>query len=313
VTAGLTAVVVRPDPWRWQPHPEVWLLVGSLVVLAWYAITRIGPKAVRPGEPVVTRSQLAWGSSALLVLLVASDWPLHDLAEEYLYSAHMVQHLLLSYVVPPMVLLATPTWLARLVVGKGRAYSVLRKLARPVPATVIFNAVVLFTHVPAVVTAAVEHGPLHYSLHVLLVLSALLMWLPVCGPLPEVRFALPTQMVYLFAQSILPTVPAGWLTFADAVVYHVYEVTPRVFGLSVINDQQIAGLLMKIVGGFYLWTVIGVLFIRFATKHMDDDHARGVELDRRAPVVSARGETLTWEQVQEELSQAGPPPASPTG
>jgi putative membrane protein len=313
VTGGLPALAVltRPDPWRWQPHPEVWILVLSLVALAWYAITKVGPKAVRPGEPVVTRSQLAWGTGALVLLLAASDWPLHDLAEEYLYSAHMVQHLLLSYVVPPMVLLATPTWLARLVLGNGRAYGVLKRLARPVPATVIFNSIVLFTHWPAVVTAAVGNGPLHYSLHVALVAAALLMWLPVCGPLPELRFALPTQMVYLFAQSILPTVPAGWLTFADGVVYPSYDVLPRVFGLSVIDDQQIAGLTMKILGGFYLWTIIATLFIRFASKHMDDDRATGVELDRRAPVVTPSGETLTWEQVERELSSAGPAPKSP--
>ena len=311
MTSGLLGIVTRPDPWRWQPHVEVWVLVLALVVLAWYAITRVGRRAVRPGEPVVTRSQVAWGVGALVVLLVASDWPLHDLAEEYLYSAHMVQHLLLSYVVPPMVLLATPTWLARLVVGNGRAYGVLRRLARPVPATIVFNAIVLFSHWPAVVTAAVGNGPLHYSLHVLLVGGALLMWLPVCGPLPELRFPLPTQMVYLFAQSILPTVPAGWLTFADGVVYSSYDVVPRVFGLSVIDDQQVAGMLMKVVGGLYLWTVIGVLFIRFAGRYMDDDRARGVELDRRAPVVTPSGATLTWEQVERELSAAGPAPPSP--
>jgi putative membrane protein len=311
VIAGLPGIVTRPEPWRWQPHPEVWFLVVALIGLAWYATTRVGRKAARPGEPVLTRSQVAWGTGALVLLLVASDWPVHDLAEEYLYSAHMVQHLLLSYVVPAMVLLATPTWLARLVVGSGRGYRVLKKLARPVPATVIFNAVVLFTHWPAVVTAAVDNGPLHYSLHVLLVAAALLMWLPVCGPLPELRFPLPTQMVYLFAQSILPTVPAGWLTFADGVVYPSYDVLPRVFGLSATDDQQLAGLLMKIVGGFYLWTIIAILFIRFASKHMDDDRARGVELDRRAPVVSPSGETLTWEQVERELSAAGPAPKGP--
>jgi putative membrane protein len=312
VTAGLLGVVTRPDPWRWQPHVEVWLLVAALAALAWYATTRVGRRAVRPGEPVVTRSQLAWGGAALLLLLLASDWPVHDLAEEYLYSVHMVQHLLLSYVVPAMALLATPTWLARLVVGNGRGYRVLRTLARPVPATVIFNAAVILTHWPAVVTAAADNGPLHYGLHLLLVAAALLMWLPVCGPLPELRFPLPTQMVYLFVQSILPTVPAGWLTFADGVVYPSYDVLPRVFGLSVTDDQQVAGMLMKVVGGFYLWTVIAVLFLRFATRHMDDDRARGIDLDRRAPVTTADGEVLTWEQVQRELSSAGPAPKSPT-
>ena len=309
--AGLPGIVTRPEPWRWQPHPEVWFLVVALIGLAWYATTRVGRKAARPGEPVLTRPQVAWGTGALVLLLVASDWPVHDLAEEHSYAVHMAQHLLVSFVVPAMALLATPAWLARLVVGNGRGYRVLKKLARPVPATIIFNAVVLFTHWPAVVSAAVDNGPLHYSLHVLLVAAALLMWLPVCGPLPELRFPLPTQMVYLFAQSILPTVPAGWLTFADGVVYPSYDVLPRVFGLSATDDQQLAGLIMKIVGGFYLWTIIATLFIRFASKHMDDDRARGVELDRRAPVVSPSGETLTWEQVERELSATGPAPSNP--
>jgi putative membrane protein len=312
MTAGLSAVVTRPDPWRWQPHVEVELLVLALVVLAWYAVTRVGRRAVRPGEPVVTRGQLAWGTGALVVLLAASDWPVHDLAEEYLYSVHMVQHLLLSYVLPPMVLLATPTWLARMVLGSGRAYRVLRRLARPVPATILFNGVVLFMHWPAAVSAATSNGPLHYGMHVVLVGAALLMWLPVCGPLPELRFPLPTQMVYLFAQSILPTVPAGWLTFADGVVYPSYDVLPRVFGLSVTDDQQLAGMLMKILGGFYLWTIIATLFFRFASRYMDDDRSRGVALDRRAPVVGPDGDVLTWEQVERELSAAGPAPPSPT-
>ena len=312
MTAGLLGVVTRPDPWRWQPHVEVWVLVLGLVVLAWYATTRVGRRAARPGEPVVTRAQVAWGSGAVVLLLLASDWPVHDLAEEYLYSVHMVQHLLLSYVVPAMALLATPTWLARLVIGQGRGYRTVKRLARPVPATIIFNAVVVLTHWPAVVSAAVDNGPLHYGLHVLLVAAALLMWLPVCGPLPELRFPLPTQMVYLFVQSILPTVPAGWLTFADGVVYPSYDVLPRVFGLSVTDDQQVAGMLMKVVGGFFLWTVIATLFIRFATRHMDDDRARGMELDRRAPVTTAAGDVLTWEQVERELSTSGPAPTSPT-
>ena len=75
------------------------------------------------------------------------------------------------------------------------------------------------------------------------------MWMPVCGPLPELRFALPAQMVYLFLQSIIPTVPAGWLTFAEGVVYQSYDVLPRVWGISVTDDQQMAGLIMKVGGG----------------------------------------------------------------
>src|SRR3954447_5668422 len=109
-----------PDVWRWQPHPEVWALIVGLALLYRYAIRRIGPQATRPGETIVTKGQVAWFSAGLLLLWLASDWPMHDIAEQWLYSIHMAQHLLLSLVIPPMLLLGTPTWLARMIVGSGR-------------------------------------------------------------------------------------------------------------------------------------------------------------------------------------------------
>ena len=301
--------VVQGDPWRFQAHPEIWALVGGLAALYVYAVRRIGPRVVRPGEAVVTRSQVAWFVVSLTVLWASTDCPVHDLAEEYLYSVHMAQHLLLSFVVAPTALLATPTWLARLVIGQGLAYRTVKRLTRFVPATLLFNAVVVLSHWPVVVNASASNGLLHYAVHVLVVTSALVMWMPVCGPLAELRFALPAQMPYLFLQSIIPTVPAGWLTFAEGVIYRSYDVVPRVWGLSVTEDQQIAGMEMKIIGGFFLWTVIAVLFVRFATKTTEDDRATGAVLDRRAPVGRGEdGEVLTWEQVQHALETAPPAP-----
>ena len=309
--ASLAVTVVAGDPWRWQPHPEVWALLVGLAVSYWWAVTRIGPRATRPGETVVTRRQVLSFVAALATLWIAADWPMHDIGEEYLYGVHMAQHLLLSLVVPPLALLATPTWLARMVIGQGRAYRLVRRLARPVTATLVFNSVVVFTHWPAVVNTSVANGALHYGVHVLVVTSALVMWTPVAGPLPELRLSLPGQMGYLFLQSVIPTVPAGWLTFADGVVYRAYDVVPRVFGLSIAHDQQIAGMLMKIVGGLLLWTVITTLFFRFAAAKERDDRSPGVPLDRRAPVRTADGDVLTWEEVERQLQEAGPPPPEP--
>ena len=306
----LLAQTDAANPWGFQPHPEVWALIAFLAVSYWYAMTRIGPKVARSAEVVVSRRQVAWFGAGLMTLWVASDWPVHDIGEQYLYSVHMSQHLLLSFAAPAMFLLGTPTWLARLVIGTGRGYTVLKRIARPIPATVAFNVVVVFSHWPAVVNVSVSNPVLHYLVHVAVVLTALLMWLPVAGPLPELRFSLPVQMIYLFLQSIIPTVPAGWLTFADSAVYKSYDIPTRVLGLSVAYDQQIAGMQMKVLGGLFLWTVIAVLFIRFATKSGEDDRSRGKALDRRAPVgVGPDGETLTWEQVERELAQAGPAPA----
>jgi len=311
----LVAQAIAPDPWRFQPHPEVWALIAFLGVAYWYAMTKIGPRVAREGEQIVSGRQIAWFGAGLVTLWVASDWPVHDIAEQYLYSIHMSQHLLLSLFAPPMFLLGTPTWLARLVIGSGRVYAVLKRLARPIPATVAFNAVIVFSHWPAVVNVSVANPVLHYAVHVAVVATALLMWTPVAGPLPELRFSLPVQMIYLFLQSIVPTVPAGWLTFADAAVYKSYDIPTRVFGLSVTHDQQIAGMQMKVLAGVFLWTIIAVLFIRFATKSGEDDRARGKPaLDRRAPVGrAADGSVLTWEQVERELAAAGPAPVESPG
>ena len=84
------------DPLAFQWHPEVWLLVGFLTAAYVYMVRVIGPKAVAPGQPVVTRANIVTFVAAMVLLWVSSDWPLHDISEEYLYSAHMVQHMSLS-------------------------------------------------------------------------------------------------------------------------------------------------------------------------------------------------------------------------
>jgi putative membrane protein len=315
------SVVAAVNVWRWHPHPEVWALIAGLVGLYVYAVRVIGPAATRDDEPVVTGGQIRWFAATMVALWLAADWPIHDIAERYLYSVHMTQHLLLSLVVPPMALLATPTWLARMVVGTGHGYRVVRWLSRLVPATLLFNAVVVFSHWPAVVQTSVSNPFAHYGVHALVVASSLVMWMGVCSPLPELRFSLLVQSAHLFLQSVVPTVPAGILVFGEKVAYKSYDRVGRIWGLTAVEDQQLAAAFMKLVAGTYLWVIIASLFIRFATQAQDDDRARGVELDRRAPSPGGPaldGATfddpaleLTWAQVEQQLADAGPAPPEP--
>jgi putative membrane protein len=173
---------------------------------------------------------------------------------------------------------------------------------------VIFNLAIMVIHIPTLVNAAVTNGPLHYSLHLLLVLTSLLMWMPVVGPLPEVRIGPGAKILYLFAQSFVPTVPAAWLIFADGVVYTAYDHGPRVFGLSVTDDQQIAGVIMKIGGSIYLWTLCTVLFFNRFMRNWEQENAFG---RRRMPDVEIVGhdeEPLTFDQVEEEFERVPPAP-----
>jgi putative membrane protein len=286
----------------WQPRPAVWLLVASVVALGLYATRVVGPNAVRDGEPVTTVRQRVFFWAGVAVLWLASDWPVHDIAEGHLYSVHMVQHFVLTFVMPPLFLLATPTWLARLVIGQGETRTWLRRLARPVAAGVIFNAVIIVTHRPDLVNHSVEVGPLHYAIHLVVGAAAFLMWLPVGGPIPEWRISMPGQMVYLFLMSIVPTVPAAWLTLADNPVYEAYDHGHRLWGITVVNDQQMAGLFMKLGGGIYLWMIIAYLFFSWATRNQ--------RADRENRYVTER-ELLTWDQVSEEFDRLGPAPVEP--
>jgi putative membrane protein len=257
------------DPWRFQAHAEVWLLVAFLIGARVYAIRVIGPHAehLRRGEPVVTRRQNWLFAAAIAVLWIASDWPIHDIAEEYLYSVHMFQHMALSYFLPPLALLATPAWLFRALFDTPVAGRMVRWFAHPVIAGFLYNVVVLVTHIPALVNQSASNGPLHYTLHVLVVTSSLLMWIPVVSPEPSLRIGYVGRMVYLFLMSVIPTIPAAWLTFAEGVVYRHYDVTVRVWGLSATVDQQIAGAIMKTGGTVFLWSIIVFLwFRRFTTQ-----------------------------------------------
>ncbi len=251
------------DPWRFQPNVEVYLLVGFLIGAYVYLVRVIGPKAVGPGKEVISRRQLGCFIGSMVMLFAASTWPIHQIGEDYLYSAHMFQHMMLSYFLPPLVLLATPEWLLRVLVGEGTTYRVVRFFSRPVVAAVSFNGMVMITHIPGVVNGSTVNGPFHFLLHFMVVMTAILAWMPVVGPLPELQMRHGGKMIYLFLFSVVPTVPAAWLAMAENPVYYHYGDQPvRVWNIDPINDQQVAGLIMKVGGGIFLWVVLIYMFFK---------------------------------------------------
>jgi putative membrane protein len=260
----LAAAVPFP---AWTPHPDVWLLVGLFGAGYAIAIVRLGPKWAVAGQAVVTRFQVTCWTLGVLAMWVASDYPVHDVAERYNFSVHMVQHLIFTMVVPPLLLLGLPAWLLRLVLRPRWLFSTVRALARFIPALVIFNVVLVFTHWPLIVDAALHSGLLHFLVHALLLVSSLIVWLPVVSPLPEIPRLQPVlRMLYLFAWSVVPTIPASFLTFGTSPLYKFYEHVPHLYGMSTLQDQQTAGLIMKIGAGLLLWLIIAVVFFRWASE-----------------------------------------------
>ena len=295
--------------WSWTPHPEVWLIVLAALAIGGYVARVLAPAA---GE-IIERRRKVYYLAAVGLLWLASDWPIHDISEEYLYSVHMVQHLLITLVVPPLLLLATPEWIARRVVDPSGGPA--RRLLRPIVVGVTFNVVVAITHIPWVVNTSAENGLFHYVAHLALFVTAVAMWVPVCGPFGELRLQPLAKMFYLFAMSVLPTVPAGFLTFAQTTIYDAYDTPLRLWGVTVANDQQMAGLIMKIVGGLYLWTIIAGVFFRWSARQRAAERATaagsaatGAATGGVPERVPATSDTLTFSQVVEAFEQAGDPP-----
>jgi putative membrane protein len=270
---------------RWSIHIETWVFVMSLLIGYVWAVTTIGPKKVRAGESVATTKQKACFLAGVLTLFIAETWPLHDLAERYLFSAHMVQHLLFAFVAPPLLLLGTPRWLLRTMLGTGLRFKVVRFLTRPLIALVLFNVTIAIMHWVVVVDLQAHSALFHLAFHGALIGTGLLMWSVVVGPLPELnRLTPPAKMLYLFLQSIVPTVPASFLTFASKPLYDVYESAPRLWGLTAQTDQMMAGLIMKIGGGLLLWSIIAVMFFRWSA------HEEAEQLDE-----------VSWDDFEREL------------
>jgi putative membrane protein len=258
----LGAAANTSDVLAFHAHLDVLGMVAALVIGYEYGIRRLGHRLAPQGEEAVGRRQRLAFYSGAAVLFLVSSWPVHDIGERSLFVFHMAEHLGIALIGAPLVLVGTPWWLLRALLRP--VLPVVRVLAKPLVALFLFNAVLGLIHVPAVVELMLTSESAHFLLHAALFATAVLMWFPVIGPIPDLPQLPPfLRMGYLFLQSLVPTIPASFLTLGDAPLYKIYETFPRLWGLSAHTDQVLAGFLMKFGGGFILWGAIAAVFFRW--------------------------------------------------
>ena len=252
-----------PYEWAWSLHPSV--LIGTGILGALY-IYGIGPLRRRRGWPPASPWQILSFSSALLVLLGSLNGPLHDLSDYYLFSMHMVQHLVLTLVFPPLLLAGIPEWLIRPLLHRPAVLRVARVLTRPWLAALLFSVSIALWHLKPFYDLMMTSHEVHIATHLMFMVTATLMWWPVMSPLPELRLPTGLSILYLFLVGIPMQMVAALITFADEVLYPWYITAPRTWGLSPLDDQQLGGLIMWVPGNLYIFAAIGVLFFKWARE-----------------------------------------------
>jgi putative membrane protein len=208
-------------------------------------------------------------TGGVLVFWLASDWPLGTLGAGYLASAHMTQFLLYTLVAAPLLLLGTPEWMARKFTRRLHIEAVTVWFGRSLVATaLIYNAILLSTHAPGTVEVLRNSQLGSFAMDAVWMVAGLLLWLPVISPLPEGQAATSwAKMAYLFVTtSVVAVIPASFLTFTSVPIYGIYELAPRIGSMTALEDQQLAGIIMKIATIPIIWSTIAVLWFRWTAR-----------------------------------------------
>lgn len=254
---------------NWFPpfelHIEVWLISAIWCGCYWMAFVRLAPRLGQPLRP--SNNQLVAHCSAVITFIVGSTWPVHDVSEKSMYLVHMAQHLAFISLMSIFIVMSIPPWLARWLVVRKYIFPVVKVSTRFLPATILFNLLIVVFHWPAFVTLTIQNGLIHFLAHLVMVLSFVVVWMVIVSPAPEIRTYSPiVQMVFLFLQSVIPTIPASFLTFGSKPLYKVYVDLPKLYGINALEDQRVAGLVMKLGSGLLLWAVIAVIFFTWSSS-----------------------------------------------
>ncbi len=242
----------------WHGHPSV--LLGLLFLEGLYLLVMWPYRHEYRGRIITF-------SLGIAVIFIALHSPLHELSDRYLFSAHMVQHLLLTLAAPPLLLMGMPVWVMSSLLRQPLIAKLWRLAVHPVVAFLLFNGALLIWHLPAMYDATLRLHGIHILEHLIFMGTAVLMWWPILSTLPKYpRLAYPWQILYLFLMSLLPAVVGAMITFSSAVVYPFYAEAPRLWGISAVADQQMGGLIMKIGGSLVFWVVLIIVFFQWFNK-----------------------------------------------
>ena len=253
--------------WTWEPT----VLAGMLALAAgyvWLLRSRLQPASWSP----MARVYFAGG---LLVLFLALSSPIDTGGDRYLFSLHMLQHLLLAMVVPPLLLLGLPE--------QWRVFD--RLHVSPLAANIIFNLVLAVWHLPFLYETTLRHEPIHVLEHLSFLAAGLLFWWPIVEPSARARaMTVVGKIAYLGFAGVPPTILGLAFILSQTVIYPFYAAAPRVTPLSPLDDQLIAGLIMFGLGNLIYFVAIWIIFFSLDDKRATAGEQSPVAIESTVPM-----------------------------
>ncbi len=266
------------DFWLTQWNIEPSIIIGTVLITGLY-LYAIGPYRKRhfPHEPIKTGQTIAF-LSGMLIMFLSLVSPLDELGDSYLFSAHMVQHLFLTIVGPPLLLLGTPEWMVKKALSNRAIFKVAKVLTYPVVAFVLFNVDFWLWHAPPLYNATLENQGIHILEHLTFIIFSLCYWWPIFSPSKDLPpLPIGGQILYLFLSGMPSVLLGAGLTFSPPL-YAPYVVAPRIWGISAATDQQLGGLIMWVPVSIFYIVIMSVLFIRWMLQQEAKQQAREREL-----------------------------------
>lgn len=252
--------------WRYTPFIGVWLVAAAFIGTYLLAHRRAGQAL----DPKRARNFIL----GVVAVFIVSEWPIGQIGAGYMATVQILRYVVYTFVAAPLLISGLPLWLIDrwwpLGTRRGRMLGLLTSW--PI-ALIIFNVVLFGTHLPVVIDTFKVTQAGSFTLDVLHLSAALIWWWPAIRR-EKLRNAIeePSRAFYLFASSVLMFVPAAFLTFSPLPLYGLYELAPPLWlGFNAIADQQAAGIMMNVVGGFVLWGIIASLFLKWAKTQQRDD------------------------------------------
>ncbi|MCD1259700.1 cytochrome c oxidase assembly protein [Paenibacillus athensensis] len=265
---------------------ELWSPVVLLfVIVAGYAYHRWtgSPQAGQADELRVPLSQKLSFYTGLVLFYIGQGSPINFIGHHYLFSVHMLQQTMLFLIVPIFIWLGTPERLFQSLLRSKVFKALFHFFTRPFIALFLFNILFSIYHLPLVMNALMANELMYFGYHIVLFASAFAMWYPVFPVVRDEReLSDLKKMAYTFGNGILLTPACALIIFADSVIYDMYQnVTIPFAHLSTLDDQQLGGVIMKIIQEIVYAAVLAYTFFKWYRRERgkEDDYPDGYVAD----------------------------------